>query len=294
MDKEIIKRMVEARQRSLQEKINNYERYNVKYDIIYDDKGYILEVVSKISDVIILGTNLNTNNDDTTNNSDTTITNSNDTNNTNNNTDNVSNIDLPIPTFCLNDKKYCAKTYGALMLISNKNTNENYRYIYNSNLDLDYLAKELQISKITLKRNIKKLEQLEHNILELVNTKNGLTYKLNYGATNSNGALYKYIVINSLILKSLIHKFNSNGIKLYCLLKYLCDDKTFKALDNKWLCEQIGLSSKCKNNLTVITNIIKELENFGLIETQKETKIFFNNAENKRITKTIKSYRLNH
>lgn len=278
-DKEILRRMEEARQNKLKEIIDTYKTFNIKHKVIYNDDGTIFKVTTNVTD-----DDSNTINNKSTNKSNF---NANTTKNDSNN-----ELNLPMPTFCLNDKKYCAKEYGFLMTMSKKNTNENHRYVYTNELDIDNIAKELKISKITLKRNIRKLEQLDYNILELVNTQNGLVYKLNYGAIKDDGNVNKYVTINNKMLKTLSCAFNNNAIKLYCLLKFMCDEKTFRTITNKWLCQQLGLNSDSGKNISVITEITTQLELCGFIESRIESKVFYDENLNKKITKTIKSYRL--
>ena len=50
---------------------------------------------------------------------------------------------LPMPTHCLDDKKYCAKEYAGLMSISNQNRNEKHRYLYKNKIKMEELSKEL-------------------------------------------------------------------------------------------------------------------------------------------------------
>lgn len=205
---------------------------------------------------------------------------------------NNENYKLPMPTHCLGDKKYCAKEYAGLMSMSNKNLNENHRYLYKNKIDMEELAKELGIGKKTLQKNINKLIKLEYNILEVKNTDVGVVYKLNYGEKKNNSEYTKYVTIHHQILKVLANTFNSNTIKLYCLLNYMTDETSFKPMTNVWLAEQIGLSSKSKNNLDVITDIATQLELCGFIETRKENIYKWDNKKKREVPQISKSYRL--
>lgn len=199
---------------------------------------------------------------------------------------------LPMPTHCLDDKKYCAKEYAGLMSISNQNRNEKHRYLYQNKINAEELSKELGIGKRTLQKNINKLIKLDYNILEVKNTDMGIVYKFNYGEETPSGGYKKYVTIHHQMLRVLANVFSSNGIKIYCLLNYMTDETNFKTMSNKWLAEQIGLSADSKNNLDVITDVVTQLELCGFIETQK-TKVFKWDENKKRQNPQIaKSYRL--
>lgn len=204
-------------------------------------------------------------------------------------------IKLPMPTHCLKEKKYCAKEYAGLMTISNfdkKTDKRNHRYLYKNKFNTAELAKDLGIGRTTLEANIKKLEKLDYNILEIKNEQQGVVYKLHYGAINELGKKNKFVEINHSMLKTLACVFNSNSIKLYCLLGYMTNETEFKTMDNKWLAEQIGLSAKSKNNLDAITEIVAQLELCGFIETKKENIFKWDATKGKEVPQITKQYRL--
>lgn len=205
---------------------------------------------------------------------------------------NNENFRLPMPTNCLNDKKYCAKEYAGLMSISNKNKNEKHRYLYENKIDTDELAKDLGISKKTLKRNILKLRKLDYNILEIKNTDVGVVYFFNHGQIKDSGDYNKYVTIHHKMLKVLANVFSSNAIKVYCLLNYMANEIEYKPLTNAWIAEQIGLSPKSNNNLDVITEIVSNLELCGFIETIKVNSYRWDEVKQLRVPQTKKSYRL--
>lgn len=204
---------------------------------------------------------------------------------------------LPMPTFCLNKKNYCAKEFGALMLISKGSMRimhtEKNRYLYQNSFDTIELAKKLGITKTTLNRNIKKLQSLEYNILEIENTKNGVVYKLNYGLeTNYNDEVNKYVTIHHEMLEELVICFKTPAIKLYCLLCYMTNEKSFTLIDEKFLCEKIGLCGDSENNKSKIRQIIQVLKKCRYIETKKESRTFLDKEKKNKINKTVKLYRL--
>ncbi len=200
--------------------------------------------------------------------------------------------ELPMPTHCLNDKKYCAKEYAGLMAISNRGSYETHRYLYKNKFNTAQLAKDLGIGRTQLERNIKKLEKLDYNILDIESSQQGIIYKLNYGAIKEDGTINKFVTINHKMLKTLACAFNSNAIRLYCLLRYMTNETEFNTMDNKWLAEQIGLSPKSKNNLDVITEITAQLELCGFIETRKVNIFKWDATKGKEVPQITKQYRL--
>lgn len=208
------------------------------------------------------------------------------------NKENNKDYDLPMPTHCLKDKKYCAKEYSVLMSISNKNKYEKYRYLYKNKFDTKELAKELGVSRTTLERNIKKLINLDYNIVEVKNTDVGIVYKLNHGSIKEDGSINKYVTIHHKMLKELAYSFNSNGIKIYCLLKYMTNETDYKVFTEEWICNQIGLNGASEKNQTTIRTLIKTLEKCKFIETRKENIYKWDEKRKREVPQITKQYRL--
>ena len=205
---------------------------------------------------------------------------------------------FPMPTYCLKDKKFSARIFGALMVLSNSGGKElmsfeNDRYIYDNSFNTTQLAKDLGIGRTTLERNIKKLQSLDYKVVEVENTKNGIVYRLNYGVqseTNPN-EVNKYVTINQKMLKNLVCSFKDNVIKLYCLMNYMCDTKSYTRISRAWLCEQIGLEPNPKNKMQ-ITTIMTDLELCGYIESKRIQEFVWNEELQKKEPRTPKVYRL--
>ncbi|WP_290458791.1 helix-turn-helix domain-containing protein [Romboutsia ilealis] len=272
--------MVKYQQQAFERKISQYETMGISYKVIRNSEGLI--------------TSISTGADATSNETIETEAIENIEQNIWHDTLITSEQKLPMPTHCLKDKKYCAKEYAGLMTISNRGSYETHRYLYKNKFNTAELAKDLGIGKRTLETNIKKLEKLDCNILSIENTReNGIVYKLEYGTVNEvTGNLHKFVTIYQPMLKTLSCAFNNNAIKLYCLLNYMTTETEFKSLDNKWLAEQIGLSSKSKNNLDAITEIVAQLELCGFIETKKENIFKWDEKKGREVPQITKSYRL--
>lgn len=210
----------------------------------------------------------------------------------------ISSNKLPMPTHCLNDKKFCAKEYGALIALSHGGNNvmhlEKNRYVYKNSFNTKQLAQDLGIGRTTLESNIKKLEKLNYNVLEIENSKNGIIYRLNYGldSIKNTNEVNKFVTINHKMLKELVCAFNSNTIKLYCFLSYTCNENSFTVLTEDYLCENIGLSGKSEKNQSTVRSIIKTLEKCRYIETKKQNIFKWNDELKKQQPKITKSYRL--
>lgn len=273
-----------AKHNQLERKIHQLELLNKAYEVVKDAQGYILEVKEVPAGASTEHLNSTTDTIEPIEEAgaveiwhDTAI---------------KETTELPMPTHCLNDKKYCAKEYAGLMAISNRGSYETHRYLYKNKFNTAELAKDLGIGRVTLERNIKKLEKLDYNILDIENTKSGVVYKLYHGNIKEDGTLNKFVTINHLMLKTLACAFNSNAIKIYCLLRYMTTETEFNIMDNKWLAEQIGLSSNSKNNLDAITEIVAQLELCGFIETKKENIFKWDEKKGKEVPQITKKYRL--
>ena len=110
------------------------------------------------------------------------------------------NTKLPMPSNdeLLKNKKYDAREYAMLMSESKYNKKERHRYVYKNQLNLEEKAKEMKISAKTLQRNIKRLTDLEQNVLDIEKTENGIIYKLNYKHDDKN-----YVTVHHDMLKKL-------------------------------------------------------------------------------------------
>lgn len=276
--------MVKYQQQGFERKISQYEMMGIPYKVIRDSEGLI--------------TSISTGADATSNETLETIE-----------TEAIENIEqdniwhdtlitpeqkLPMPTDCLKDKKYCAKEYAGLMTISNRGIYEGHRFLYKNKFNTAELAKDLGISRTQLERNIKKLEQLNCNILSIENTReHGVVYKLEYGTLNENtGNTYKYVTIYQPMLKELACSFNSNAIKIYCLLSYMCNETEFKPLTEDWICEQIGLNGNSERNQSNIRTLIKTLEKCKFIETRKQNIFRWDDKRKREVPQITKFYRL--
>lgn len=273
--------MVKYQQQGFERKISQYEMMGIPYKVIRDSEGLITTILTGVDAI-----------------SNETLE-----------TEAIENIEqdniwhdtlispeqkLPMPTFCLKDKKYCAKEYAGLMTISNRGIYEGHRFLYKNKFDTAELAKDLGISRVTLERNIKKLESLNYNILSIENTReHGVVYKLEYGTFNENtGNLNKFVTIYQPMLKELACSFNSNAIKIYCLLSYMCNETEFQPLTEGWICEQIGLNGNSERNQSTVRTLIKTLEKCKFIETRKQNIFRWDDKRKREVPQITKFYRL--
>lgn len=189
-------------------------------------------------------------------------------------------FELPVPTY---DFEIDFRVIISLLLRSNANINESEtRYIEYSRLNMDEICKELQISKKTLDRKLKILE--EKGIITKKNNSNGLIYSINY---SKNGKYF--VTIQHKILVKLLEKMDKNAIKLYILLKIQCDLlKNSRAMSNIFLCEQLGYSIKSKKNIDNIGKWSNELEKNGFIEKNQIRR--YKEKNNKKVIKKIDTY----
>lgn len=187
---------------------------------------------------------------------------------------------IPSDDNLLKNKKFDVREYIMLISESKFNNLENYRYVNKCELSFKEKAKELNISTKTLQRNISRLEKMEEKVLEIKKTDIGIVYKINNNNFNNT------ITIKQKMLKSLMI-FNSNTIKTYFVLKNLCKENTFTNVYNEQLIESIGLSSKSKNNVSLMNEIIKILNDNNYIQYE------YKHVNDGISTKKLKYYKIN-
>lgn len=202
-------------------------------------------------------------------------------------------IYLPIATHCLKDKQYYIKEYGALLIKSAEsseifNTHKN-RILYKNKLNIQEIANELNVNKTTIQRNIKRLEKLNFKILKIENTLNGIAYCL---PSENNIDTNKFVTIRYEMLKKMVNNFKSNTMKVYFLLKIITTETNFEPATNSFIAENIGLSSKSKNNLDIITSATKILEEHKYIETKKVNVYEYDKEKLREVPKIKKVYRI--
>lgn len=273
--------MVKYQQQGFERKISQYEMMGIPYKVIRDSEGLITTILTGV--------------DATSNETlETEAIENIEQDNIWHGTSIIPEQKLPMPTFCLKDKKYCAKEYAGLMTISNRGIYEWHRFLYKNKFDTAELANDLGISRVTLERNIKKLESLNYNILSIENTReHGVVYKLEYGTFNENtGNLNKFVTIYQPMLKELACSFNSNAIKIYCLLSYMCNETEFQPLTEDWICEQIGLNGNSERNQSTVRTLIKTLEKCKFIETRKQNIFKWDDKRKREVPQITKFYRL--
>lgn len=192
----------------------------------------------------------------------------------------------------IKDKKCDYKTLAIMTLYSNRVPDEiqeqnavyeTSRFIYkNKIIKFTDEIEELSGNKVkTICDNMRKLSKLENNLIVACKTKNEeIYYIINY----EDDLGRKYTTIHEKMLRKLINSTNSNVIKLYLVIKYMCEyelkknGNKQKKITNSYLAEQIGLSSKSHNNLIAITDMTDTLEQCGFIkkeyvQTEKSFKV---------------------
>ena len=196
----------------------------------------------------------------------------------------------------LQDKNYPYNTYANMVIVSNfnkYNEGEYKNYIYADGVSdimerfetINKSGKKLMSEK-TLNRHIKAMEKHNIQLLKLSNTKNGIVYHLKSSENNRY-----YVEVPYKQIKELLDATNKNMLKLFTLLKYMCNENTFTTIDRKFLCENIGLSVDSDNNLKSIGTMTKALAKLGMIEINQHTKIEVN-EDGTKYPKTINSYRI--
>lgn len=185
----------------------------------------------------------------------------------------IKNIRFPINSKRenLQNKKIDYKTLAIMTLYSNvtpiemqedQAAYELYRYLYENKL-LKNMSEIEELSgnkKNTIMKNIKKLSRLKEGMVIATNTPNGICYYIEYRSSEGGD----FVTIEDDILKFLINVSNSNVIKTYIFLKFMCKDGA-KEIHRQTIAANIGLSTNSKS-LKTISDITFALERFGLIK----------------------------
>ena len=135
------------------------------------------------------------------------------------------------------------------------------RYIYENRIIKNKeLVEQYSKTKInTFIRNVRKLAKIEGGIISVEQHKGENIYRIDKGE--------KYVLIERKILEVLIDVFSNNAIKTYIFLHWRVGTKG-GIVSRKEIAQNIGMSTSGQRQLTEITNIIKSLENNGLIRKE--------------------------
>lgn len=136
---------------------------------------------------------------------------------------------------------------------------EKSRFLYRNKLTDNKEATEKFFDRTiqSIDRNINTM--IELGLIEKRRIKDKLVYSIYY-STNKR----KYVKLSSRATTTLLN-YDSNTIKIYVLLKYMCKDVE-KQITREYIAENIGLSSRSKKTLQMITNSLASLQNEGLIK----------------------------
>lgn len=183
--------------------------------------------------------------------------------------DNVVKFPISTDEENMKNKKCDYNTYSLMTLFSKYTKGENHRYITEDDLILNQSKiEEYSKNKFdTVKRNIKKLSKLEGNLVvaKIINGKT--TYIINY--KNKDGR--KYVTVEEEILKTLLNDLKSSTIKVYMLLKYRCNTKTFTRIIKESINNNIGLNSDSGKNKKELNKTLDLLRDIDLIEKYTKT-----------------------
>lgn len=196
----------------------------------------------------------------------------------------------------MKNKKCDYKTLAIMMLYSNmtpieeqeeNGTYEEYRYLYkNKIIKFTEEIEGLSENKInTILKNIRKLSQLDDGSLVSAckNAEGEIYYVINYCNGDKGN---KYVTIEEDMLRVLTSACNSNMIKIYILLKYMCGNGERK-ITREYIAEQIGINTN-KKGKQIISDCTKVLSASGFI---KKRKVYKNDSEvNCDIYYSINSY----
>lgn len=201
-------------------------------------------------------------------------------NNKTNNLENKKVVRLPINSSKTNmqNKHFNYKTLALMTLYSNRQTEENfqetgieevYRYLYRNKIEnhISDIEELTGLKENSIFRNIRKLiKEGKGLITTTITNKGDMIYRISY----ENESERKYVIIEEEILKLLINKADSNTIKAYIFLKYMCRNGA-RDIHRVYIAEQIGLSTNSES-LKSISKITNKLEELRLIKKENKYK----------------------
>lgn len=223
----------------------------------------------------------------------------------------VWNVPMPTEKNIITDKKFNYELLGEITLISNRKTEfledidisdaEMHRYIYekgtNSILSNKEFLEEISGNKWdTIKRNLRKLAKCDNDVVSYCKDEKGrYYYKIMPYIVGDNGKL-QYVTIDSRILEYLCKVYDSNAIKVYCVLLWLLWDSETQSygermITRSFMCKQIGLSESSDKNIKHIGWILKNFCNNKLLQRRSETITVEKKGETP-IVKTVYYYSL--
>ena len=184
-------------------------------------------------------------------------------------------FEIPIPTYEV-DNKIDFSVIVAILLRSNVKTKEdNYRYINYNRLNKDAICKECDISRTTLDRRLKCLQ--EENIITLEQTSKGYVYIIRHSKDNRY-----FVSVQHRLLKNILKYTNKDAMKVYILLKIqieLLGNK--RPMTNAYIASQMGLDPSSEIVLSNVSSWTNALANNGFIE--KEHHIVYEKIEEGKI-----------
>lgn len=205
---------------------------------------------------------------------------------------------LPSHNDVIANKSYPYKTYSNLMLNSNFNPKKkDGNYIYKKDIKeklanfMEEAKKEFPDGKLPaprqIEKHIKTMLECDIPLLKVENSPQGVIYKLTPKVDNKYYVRIPYPQVRELVLST-----NDNMLKLYVVLRYKCNDKSFTTLDRKYFARKLGLSDKADKNLKKVGAMLTSLANLGFIEIKQEVRTDWDEKANREVGKKINSYRL--
>lgn len=196
-------------------------------------------------------------------------------------------FEMPIPTYEF-DKKIDFSVIVAILLCSNGNPKEdNYRYINYNRLNKNAICKECGISRKTLDRRLKYLQ--EKNIITLEKTSKGFVYIIRHSKDNRY-----FVSVQHRLLKNMLKYTNKDAMKVYILLKIqigLLGNR--RPMTNAFIASQMGLDPRSGRVLSNISSWTNTLANNGFIE-KEHYRIYDTNEVGAAIIKRVDTtYKLN-
>lgn len=196
---------------------------------------------------------------------------------------------VPMPTHpkVMNDNNVDYRMLGIVTANSKNKEGEAHNNIMKNDIDFEKIAKDFGLAVGTVRKIFNKLKKAESNVLEAVNTSEGVAYKINY---QTDGKYYT--TVNHNILRVLSNTTNDKVIKCYLVLCYELKNGS-KQITKQWLAEKIGYSINGNNYDKAMTDILAVLGSLKLINMTLEPHTVYNKTIGREVETHIYRFSLN-
>lgn len=178
---------------------------------------------------------------------------------------------IPTNNVVIEDKNFSLETFLKFQVESRKSSGEEHRYIYEHSINYTQWAKDLGISKATLRKYINYLLEVSA-IQKCIDSEGENFFKI-------KNSFQKYVLFEEGFIRKLLDLKCKNLIKVYIIYYKFSRAYEVCELKRESVLDYLGFSNY-NNNYEMIKKINDKLVELGLIEIYKET------SHKNRVTRT--------